>query len=59
MPTPRKDQTAKILQDILLFDRIDRLKYHFFYNPDQPNSETSLDTDSEPPHNTILHLSSG
>ena len=29
IPTPRRDHPAKILQDILLFDRRIRLRYHF------------------------------
>ena len=29
IPTPRRDHPAKILQDIFLFDRKMRLKYHF------------------------------
>ena len=42
IPTSRKDHPAKILQDILLFDRKIRLKYHFYNNPDQSNSDTPL-----------------
>ena len=60
IPTPRKNHPAKILQDMLLFDRKIRLKCHFYYNLDQSNWDTSFDNDSTgPPHNTILYPSSG
>ena len=53
IPTPKKDHPAKILQDILLFDRKLRLKYHFY----QPNSTPDIMTDAKT--NTILNPSSG
>ena len=55
IPTPKKDHPAKILQDILLFDRKLRLKYYFY----QPNSSPDLDTTTETKTNTILNPSSG
>ena len=60
IPTPRKDHPAKMLQDILLFDRKIRLKYHFYCNSGHSNSDTSQDSNwIEQPANTILHPSSG
>ena len=48
IPTPRRDHPAKMLQDILLFDRRIRLKYHFIdtanqtQGPQQPTSKHIL-----------------
>ena len=50
VPTPKKDHPAKTLQDILLFDRKLRLKYHFY----QPNSTSDTDTTTDATSNTIL-----
>ena len=55
IPTPKKDHPAKILQDILLFDRKLRLSYHFY----QPNSSPDPDTTTDAKTNTILNPSSG
>ena len=54
IPTPKKDHPAKILQDILLFDRKLRLKY--FY---QPNSNSDPDITTDAKTNTILNPSLG
>ena len=35
IPTPKRDHPAKMLQDILLFDRKIRLKYHFCNDSDK------------------------
>ena len=51
--TPRRDHPAKMLQDILLFDRKIRLKYHFTNEPDQ--SQGPL----QQTNNQILQPSSG
>ena len=53
IPTPRRDHPAKMLQDILLFDRTIRLKYHFMDTGDQPQIS------QQPNHNQILQPSSG
>ena len=53
IPTPKKDHPAKTLQDILLFDRKLRLKYHFYQPNPPPNTITSNET------NTLLNPSSG
>ena len=53
IPTPRRDHPAKMLQDILLFDRKIKLKYHFSNDSDQ-NQGSSQQT-----NNQILHPSSG
>ena len=57
IPTPKKDHPAKILQDILLFDRKLRLKYHFHQPISTPDLNTNTTTDSKT--NTILNPSSG
>ena len=53
IPTPKKDHPAKTLQDILLFDRKLRLKYHFYQPNPSPNSSTTNEI------NTLLNPSSG
>ena len=53
IPTPRRDHPAKILQDILLFDRYIRLKYHFTNELDQTQGP------SQQTNNQILQSSSG
>ena len=53
IPTPRKDHPTKTLQDILLFDRKIRLKYHFYQPNSTPTSSTTRDI------NNILNPSSG
>ena len=59
IPTLRKDHPAKLLLDILLFDRKIRLKYHFHHNSDHSNSDTSQEHNPiEQPTNTLLHGSS-
>ena len=47
IPTPRKDHPAKMLQDILLFDRKIRLEYHFYNDPDQNPEASQENTYSE------------
>ena len=53
IPTPRRDHPAKMLQDILLFDRRIRLKYHFTDTADQTQGP------QQPTSNQILQPSSG
>ena len=53
IPTPKKDHPAKILQDILLFDRKLRLKYHFHQPIPTQTSKSQTDT------STLLNPSSG
>ena len=53
IPTPRRVHPAKMLQEILLFDRRVRLKYHFTDRADQPQIP------QQPNHNQILQPSSG
>ena len=53
IPTPRRDHPAKMLQDILLFDRKIRLKYHFCNDSEQKHGT------SDQTNNQILHPSSG
>ena len=53
IPTPKKDHPAKTLQDILLFDRKLRLKYHFHQPNSSPNSSTTNEI------NSLLNPSSG
>ena len=55
IPTPKRDHPAKTLQDILLFDRKLRLKYHFY----QPNSTSNINPATDASNNTILNPSSG
>ena len=57
IPTPKKDHPAKILQDILLFDRKLRLEYYFY----QLNSDTdpNITTTTDHTKSTILNPSSG
>ena len=50
---PRRDHLAKMLQDILLFDRKIRLKYHFTNEVDQTQGP------SQQTNNQILQSSSG
>ena len=57
IPTPKKDHPTKVLQDILLFDRKLRLKYHFHQPIPTPDLNTNITTDSKT--NTILNPSSG
>ena len=51
IPTPKKDHPAKLLQDILLFDRRLRLKYFFHHD--------TVYTEPTEQNNTILYPSSG
>ena len=51
--TPRRDHPAKTLQDIPLFDRKIKLKYHFNNDSDQNHGVL------EQTNNQILHPSSG
>ena len=53
IPTPRRDHPAKMLQDILLFDRRIRLRYHFTGTADQTKGP------QQPTSNQILQPSSG
>ena len=53
IPTPRRDHPAKMLQDILLFDRKINLRYHFSNDSDQNHGS------SQQINNQILHHSSG
>ena len=53
IPTPRRDHPAKMLQDILLFDRRVRLKYHFTDTADKTQKPQKLN------HNQLLQPSSG
>ena len=57
IPTPKKDHPAKILQDILLFDRKLRLKYYFHQSTSNP--DPNINTTTDPTTNTILNPSSG
>ena len=50
IPTPKKEHPAKLLQDILLFDRRLRLKYFFHHNNNTQPTEQK---------NTTLYPSSG
>ena len=45
IPTPKPDHPAKILQDLLLFDRKLGLKYHF--HQDTPITQQDSDTSTE------------
>ena len=51
-PTPKKEHPAKLLQDILLFDRRLRLKYFF-------HQDSATTTESIEETNSTLHPSSG
>ena len=57
IPTPKKDHPAKILQDILLFDRKLKLKYYFHQSNSDPDPNTNTTTNHTT--NTILNPSSG
>ena len=52
IPTPKKEHPAKLLQDILLFDRRLRLKYFF-------HQDSATTTESSEESNSTLHPSSG
>ena len=52
IPTPKKEHPAKLLQDILLFDRRLRLKYFF-------NQDSATTKESSEESNSALHPSSG
>ena len=57
IPMPRKDHPAKMLQDILLFDRKIRLKYHFNNHPDENHGTSQENTYNEQTNNqTTPHL---
>ena len=47
-----------MLQDILLFDRKIRLKYHFYNDPDQNHETSQENTYNEQTNNQIPHPSS-
>ena len=54
IPTPRRDHPPKMLQDILLFDRRVRLKYHFTDTADQP--QVPQQPNNKPDTTTQLRL---
>ena len=57
IPTPKKDHPAKILQDILLFDRKLRLKYYIYQS--DSDTDPNITTTTDHTKNTILNPSSG
>ena len=58
IPTPRRDHPAKMLQDILLFDRKIRLKYYFYNDSGQDLKAVQENTQSKHTNNQLLHPSS-
>ena len=59
IPTPRRDQPAKMLHDILLFDRKIRLKYYFYNDSDETTKAIQHNTQTVHSDNKLLHPSSG
>ena len=59
IPTPKPDHPAKILQDLLLFDRKLRLKYHFHQDTPTTQQDCYISTERDIPRASILTPSSG
>ena len=59
IPTPKPDHPAKILQDLLLFHRKLRLKYHFHQDTPITQQDSDTSTESDIPRASILTPNSG
>ena len=54
IPTPKPDHPAKILQDLLLFDRKLRLKYHFHQDTPTTQQDSNISIENDIPRTSIL-----